>query len=281
MLAGREGAGNGRKAVIATVRTVPVQPANSSERVCLRESRAVLRRFDSRQKAKRADEVLWGPMSTRTLTIDEKLYDYLLAVSVREPRVLSDLREETARLPEGGMQISPEQGQLMRLLIETLGARRCLEVGVFTGYSSISVALALPPGGKLVACDVSEEFTSIARRYWRQAGVEDRIELRLGPALSTLDELIGAGQAGSYDFAFVDADKGNYLAYYERCLTLLRSGGLLAIDNVLWGGSVADPADQRATTLAIRSLNEHIAADERVSISLVPIGDGLFLVRKR
>jgi predicted O-methyltransferase YrrM len=220
-------------------------------------------------------------MSTRTLTVDDELYDYLLAVSVREPRVLRDLREETARLPEAGMQISPEQGQLMRLLVETLGARRCLEVGVFTGYSSTSVALSLPPDGKLVACDVSEEFTNVARRYWRQAGVEERIELRLGPALSTLDELIGAGQAGAYDFAFVDADKGNYHAYYERCLTLLRSGGLLAIDNVLWGGSVADPSDQRDSTLAIRSLNEHIVRDERVSISLVPIGDGLFLVRKR
>jgi predicted O-methyltransferase YrrM len=220
-------------------------------------------------------------MSTRTLTVDDKLYDYLLAVSVREPRVLRDLREETARLPEAGMQISPEQGQLMRLLVETLGARRCLEVGVFTGYSSTSVALSLPADGKLVACDVSEEFTSVARRYWRQAGVEERIELRLGPALSTLDELIATGQAGAYDFAFVDADKGNYHVYYERCLTLLRSGGLLAIDNVLWGGSVADPGDQRESTLAIRSLNEHIARDERVSISLVPIGDGLFLVRKR
>lgn len=220
-------------------------------------------------------------MSARTLTIDEKLYDYLLAVSVREPRVLADLREETARLPEAGMQISPEQGQLMRLLVELLGARRCLEVGVFTGYSSTSVALSLPPDGTLVACDVSEEFTSVARRYWREAGVEDRIELRLGPALSTLDQLLAAGQAGSFDFAFVDADKENYLAYYERCLALLRRGGLLAVDNVLWGGSVANPDDQRPSTAAIRSFNDHIARDERVSISLVPIGDGLSLVRKR
>jgi len=220
-------------------------------------------------------------MSTRTLTVDDKLYDYLLTVSVREPRVLAELREETARLPEAGMQISPEQGQLMRLLVELMGARRCLEVGVFTGYSSTSVALSLPPGGKLVACDVSEEFTSVARRYWRKAGVEDRIELRLGPALGTLDALLGAGERGRFDFAFIDADKDNYLAYYERCLELLRSGGLLAIDNVLWGGSVVDPEDSRSSTRAIRSINDVISRDERVSISLVPIGDGLFLVRKR
>ena len=220
-------------------------------------------------------------MSTRTLNVDDKLYDYLLTVSVREPRVLAELREETARLPEAGMQISPEQGQLMRLLVELMGARRCLEVGVFTGYSSTSVALSLPPGGKLVACDVSEEFTSVARRYWRRAGVEDRIELRLAPALGTLDALLAAGEKGQFDFAFVDADKDNYLAYYERCLELLRSGGLLAIDNVLWGGSVVDPEDSRSSTRAIRSLNEVVSRDDRVSISLVPIGDGLFLVRKR
>jgi caffeoyl-CoA O-methyltransferase len=220
-------------------------------------------------------------MSARTLNVDGKLYDYLLAVSVREPRVLAELREETARLPNAGMQISPEQGQLMQLLVETLGARRCLEVGVFTGYSSTCVALVLPADGKLVACDVSEEYTSMARRYWRRADVEQRIELRLGPALGTLDALIEKGEAGSYDFAFVDADKENYTFYYERCLTLLRSGGLLAIDNVLWGGSVADPGDQRSSTEAIRSLDAIIHDDPRVSISLVPIGDGLFLVRKR
>jgi len=220
-------------------------------------------------------------MSVRTLNVDAKLYDYLLTVSVREPQVLADLREETARLPSAGMQISPEQGQLMRLLVELCGARRCLEVGVFTGYSSISVALGLPADGKLVACDVSVEYTDIARRYWRLAGVESRIDLRLGPALATLDELLAAGGAGSFDFAFVDADKDNYLGYYERSLSLLRPGGLLAIDNVLWGGAVADHEDQRASTLAIRTLNERLHADSRVSISLVPIGDGLFLARKR
>jgi len=220
-------------------------------------------------------------MSTRSIGIDERLYDYLLTVSVREPSVLADLRAETARLPNGGMQIAPEQGQLMRLLVELMGARRCLEIGVFTGYSSTCIALALPEAGRLVACDVSEEYTNVARRYWRAAGVEQRIELRLGPALATLDGLLAAGQAGSFDFAFIDADKDNYLAYYERSLQLLRSGGLIAVDNVLWGGSVADPSDQRSSTLAIRALNAHIARDERVSSSLAPIGDGLFLVRKR
>jgi predicted O-methyltransferase YrrM len=220
-------------------------------------------------------------MSVRTLNVDARLYDYLLAVSVREPRALAQLREETQHLPNSGMQISPEQGQLMRLLVESIGARRCLEVGVFTGYSSLSVALSLPQGGRLVACDVSVEYTDIARRYWRLAGVEDRIDLRLGPAIATLDELLAAGDRGRFDFAFVDADKENYLGYYERSLELLRPGGLLAIDNVLWSGRVADPEDQSASTLAIRALNERIHGDERVSASLVPIGDGLFLVRKR
>lgn len=220
-------------------------------------------------------------MGTRTTSIDDRLYDYLLTVSVREPRVLLELREETARLPNAGMQISPEQGQLMRLLIELMGARRCLEVGVFTGYSSTCVALSLPEDGRLVACDVSAEYTEVARRYWRRAGVEERIELRLGPALVTLDELIASGQRGSFDFSFIDADKENYINYYERSLELLRPGGLLAIDNALWGGSVADPSDERASTRAIRAVNEHIRDDERVSSSLVPIGDGLFLARKR
>lgn len=220
-------------------------------------------------------------MSVRTIELDARLYDYLLAVSVREPRVLAALREETAQLPSAGMQISPEQGQLLRLLVELLGARRCIEVGVFTGYSSTCTALALPEDGTLIACDVSVEYTDVARRYWRRAGVEQRIDLRLGPALSTLDGLLAAGQASSFDFAFVDADKESYLGYYERCLQLLRPGGLLAIDNVLWGGSVADPTNTTASTLAIRALNEHLRGDERVSISLVPIGDGLFLARKR
>ena len=220
-------------------------------------------------------------MSTRTIPIDDRLHAYLLGVSVREADVLRELREETARHPRAGMQISPEQGQLMGFLIETLGVRRALEIGVFTGYSSTVVALALPPGGRLVACDVSEEFTSVARRYWRRAGVEDRIELRLGPALDTLDELLRKGEGGTFDFAFVDADKENYLGYYERCLALLRPGGVVAFDNVLWDGRVADPAERSETTVAIRALNERLHGDPRVAISLVPIGDGLFLARKR
>jgi predicted O-methyltransferase YrrM len=220
-------------------------------------------------------------MSSRTLSLDGRLYDYLLAVSVREPRVLSDLREETARLPGAGMQISPEQGQFMRLLVELIGARRTLEVGVYTGYSSLCVAQALPEDGQLVACDISAEYTQIAARYWQRAGLEQRIRLELGPALATLDRLIAAGEAGSFDFAFIDADKENYQAYYERSLQLLRQGGLIAIDNVLWGGSVANPEDQKSSTQAIRALNSLLGQDARVSSSLVPIGDGLFLVRKR
>jgi predicted O-methyltransferase YrrM len=220
-------------------------------------------------------------MSARTLGLDARLYDYLVAVSVREPRVLAELREETSRMPRAGMQISPEQGQFMLLLAELLGVRRALEIGVFTGYSSICVAMALPPDGELVACDVSEEYTDVARRYWQRAGVDRRISLELGPALATLDRRLQSGEAESFDFAFIDADKENYGNYYERCLALLRRGGLLAIDNVLWEGKVADPAVQDASTRAIRALDERLRLDERVSISLVPIGDGLFLARKR
>lgn len=220
-------------------------------------------------------------MSARTLGLEANLYDYLLAVSVREPPLLQELRRETAAMPSAGMQISPEQGQFMRLLVELMGARRALEVGVFTGYSSICVGLALPPDGQLVACDVSAEYTDVARRYWQRAGLEQRVTLRLGPAAATLEQLIESGQAGTFDFAFIDADKESYATYYEKALVLLRQGGLLAIDNVLWGGSVADPSNQKPATLAIRALNERLHADERVSVSLVPIGDGLFLARKR
>lgn len=219
-------------------------------------------------------------MSVATIAMTEALHAYLLS-TVREPELLGRLREETARLPDAGMQISPEQGQLMQLLVELVGARRALEVGVFTGYSSTVVALALPPEGKLVACDVNEEWTAIARRYWREAGVESKVELHVRPARVTLDELLATGQGGSFDFAFIDADKTGYDDYYERCLALLRPGGLLAVDNTLWGGDVADPADQRESTRAIRALNLKIAGDARVSASLVPIGDGLYLARKR
>ena len=220
-------------------------------------------------------------MSTRTISIDDRLYDYLLTVSVREPSVLADLRAETARLPNGGMQIAPEQGQLMRLLVELIGARRCLEIGVFTGYSSTCIALAMPREGQLVACDVSEEYTNVARRYWRLAGVEQRIDLRLAPALATLDELLATGHGGSFDFAFIDADKDNYLAYYERSLQLLRSGGLIAVDNVLWSGNVADESVVDENTQAIRAINDHVAADDRVEAVMLPIADGLTICRKR
>jgi caffeoyl-CoA O-methyltransferase len=219
-------------------------------------------------------------MSAAPTAVTAALYDYLLRTTVREPEVLHRLRVETARLPTGGMQISPEQGQLMRLLIELTGARRALEVGVFTGYSSTCVALALPRDGQLVACDISEEWTNIARRYWHEAGVASKIQLRVQPAVLTLDGLIADGKTGSFDFAFIDADKTSYEVYYERCLTLLRPGGLLAIDNGLWGGAVADESDERDSTRAIRALNAKIADDPRVSASLVPIGDGLYLARK-
>ncbi len=220
-------------------------------------------------------------MSTRILDLTETLYDYMLANSLREPPLLARLRDETAKLPMARMQIGPDQGQFMRLLVELIGARRAVEVGTFTGYSSLSVALALPADGKLVACDISEEYTAIARRYWAEAGVAERIDLRLGPAVETLDALIADGGSGAYDFAFIDADKTNYDSYYERCLTLLRPGGLIAIDNVLWSGAVADPADQTADTVAIRALNAKVHRDERVSISLATVGDGLMLARKR
>jgi caffeoyl-CoA O-methyltransferase len=220
-------------------------------------------------------------MSVATIAMTEALYGYLLKTTLREPELLGRLRAETAALPNAGMQISPEQGQLMGLLIELIGARRTLEVGVFTGYSSTVVALALPEDGKLIACDVSAEWTDVARRYWREAGVESKIELHVQPALQTLDALLASGQTGTFDFAFIDADKTSYDVYYERCLALLRVGGLLAVDNTLWSGAVSDEADQRESTRAIRALNVKIAADARVTTSLIPIGDGLYLARKR
>jgi predicted O-methyltransferase YrrM len=220
-------------------------------------------------------------MSSRTISMTDALSEYVRSVTLREPLLLHELREETAKLPQSNMQISPEQGQLMRLLTELHGTRRALEVGVFTGYSSLSVALAMPDDGRITACDVSDEWTSVARRYWKRAGVQHKIDLRLAPALETLDALLAEGRAGHFDFAFIDADKSNYDGYYERCLELLRAGGLIAIDNVLWGGAVVDPTDQDADTRAIRALNEKIGKDERVTMNLIPIGDGLMLVRKR
>ena len=220
-------------------------------------------------------------MSSRTLSLDDRLYDYLLQKSLREPAALAALRAETASHPWVNMQIAPEQGQFMQLLVRLMGARRTVEVGVFTGYSSLAVALALPADGHVLACDISEEYTATARRYWQLAGVAHKIELVIAPALATLDARLAAGEAGKYDFAFIDADKGGYHAYYERLLGLVRPGGLIAVDNTLWNGAVADPGDRSADTLAIRAFNDRLLADERVDLSLVPIGDGLTLVRRR
>ncbi|MEW6493816.1 MAG: class I SAM-dependent methyltransferase [Cyanobacteriota bacterium] len=220
-------------------------------------------------------------MSKKTIGLDHQLYDYLLSVSLREPDILRQLREETANHPMAMMQIAPEQGQFMALLVQLLGATKTLEVGVFTGYSSLCVALALPPNGKIVACDLSEEYTAIARRYWEAAGVADKIDLRLAPAVSTLDKLLASGQAGTFDFAFIDADKSHYDEYYERSLQLIRPGGLIAIDNVLWSGQVADSQVQDNRTNKIRSLNKKLHQDERITLSLVPIADGLTLALKR
>lgn len=220
-------------------------------------------------------------MSNRTLPLDDRLYDYLLRHSLREHPALEALRIETASHPQVNMQIAPEQGQFMQLLVKAIGARRAIEVGVFTGYSSLAVALALPENGYLLACDVSEEYTAVARRHWRAAGVERRIELVLAPALETLDARLAAGEAGRYDFAFIDADKESYGAYYERLLKLIRPGGLIAVDNTLWGGAVADPADRDAATVAIREFNDRLHADARVDLALLPLADGLTLARRR
>ena len=220
-------------------------------------------------------------MTGKNIQLTDGLHRYLLDVSLREPPILRRLREETARLPLARMQIAPEQGQFMALLVQLLQARRVLEVGVFTGYSSLSMALAMPADGHLVACDLSEEWTATARRYWNEAGVADRIELRLGPALSTLDALLESGAAESFDMAFLDADKAHYDAYYERALRLLRRAGLLLIDNVLWSGRIIDSQARDDDTLALRALNEKIHTDERVSISMLPLADGLTLAMKR
>ncbi|WKJ92079.1 class I SAM-dependent methyltransferase [Methylomonas montana] len=220
-------------------------------------------------------------MTIKSILVTDALYQYILSTSLREPEVLQQLREETAQHTHSVMQIAPEQGQFMALLVELIGAKKILEIGVFTGYSSTCLALALPPEGRITACDINEEFTDVARRYWAQAGVADKIDLRLAPALETLNSLIAAGDAGSYDMAFIDADKANYDGYYEQSLALLRTGGLLVIDNVLWNGQVIDPNIKDADTQAIRRLNDKIHVDPRVSISLLPIADGLTLAVKR
>lgn len=216
----------------------------------------------------------------KQLQLNSHLYDYLLSVSQREPEILTQLRRETAQQPNANMQISIEQGQLMGLLIQLMGAKQILEIGTFTGYSSLVMALALPETGKIITCDVSEADTAIAQRYWQKAGVNHKIELRLAPALRTLDELLATASANSFDFVFIDADKTNYDAYYEKALQLLRVGGLIAIDNTLWGGNVANPEVQDENTVAIRAFNEKLHQDSRIALSLVPIADGLTLALK-
>jgi caffeoyl-CoA O-methyltransferase len=219
-------------------------------------------------------------MTLRTLQIDDRLFQYVLDHSLREDRAQTALREATRTHPHAGMQISPDQGQFMGMLIKLLGARHTIEIGTFTGYSALTVALALPDDGRVLACDISDEYTCIGRPYWKQAGVEHKIDLVLAPALQTLDARLSAGEAASYDFAFIDADKSNYDNYYERCLKLVRAGGLIAFDNTLWGGAVARTAED-ADTAALQMLNAKLHRDERVDLALLTVGDGLTLVRKR
>ena len=217
------------------------------------------------------------PMSTTTL--EPEVFEYLLRFGLREPPVLEKLRDDTAKLPNAQMQVAPEEGAFLGLLVQLTGAQQVLEIGTFTGYSSTSMALALPPGGRIVCCDISEEFTARARQAWAEAGVEDRVDLRIGPALDTLEELEAEG--ASFGLAFIDADKPNYVAYYEACVELVRPGGLIAVDNVLWSGRVAVETDQEESTVAIRELNALIATDERVDLVMLPIADGLTLARVR
>ena len=220
-------------------------------------------------------------MANRTLNLDDSLYAYVLAHSLREHPAQTALREATKAHPHAAMQIGPEQGQFMALLVRLIGARRTIEIGVFTGYSALSVALALPADGYVLACDISDEYTRVGRPYWEQAGVAHKIDLQLAPARATLDARLAAGEAGQYDFAFIDADKASYDAYYERCLQLLRPGGLIAIDNTLWSGKVAHGAAGDADTAALQALNAKLHGDARIDVSLLPIGDGLTLARKR
>lgn len=219
-------------------------------------------------------------MTARTLPLDDRLQRYIVAHGARENGVQRDLRRITQRMPRSSMQIGAEQGALLQVLVRVMGARRCLEIGTFTGYSALAVALALPKGGRIVCCDVSEEWTAIARRYWKKAGVAGKIDLRIAPALQTLDALLKREQ-GSYDFAFIDADKANYANYYERCLRLVRRGGLIAVDNTLWGGSVVDPRNKTVDARAIRAFNRKLIRDRRVDMALAPIGDGLTLAVRR
>jgi predicted O-methyltransferase YrrM len=216
----------------------------------------------------------------RTVAVDEQLFNYLIDHAVREHPAQAALREATRAHPHASMQIAPDQGQLMALLVKLIGARRCIEIGTFTGYSALTVALALPEDGRLLACDISDEYTRMGRPFWLQAGVADKIELVLGPALETLDVRLSAGEAGHHDFAFIDADKVNYDGYYERCLKLLRPGGLIVLDNMLWSGAVAKPAKD-ADTAALQALNDKLHHDDRIDLALLTVGDGVALARKR
>jgi predicted O-methyltransferase YrrM len=220
-------------------------------------------------------------MTKRMTGLSAKLHDYILSVSLREPEVLRALREETARLPMSRMQVAPDQGQFMAFMARLTGAKNYLEIGTFTGYSTLAVALALPPDGRVLACDINAETTAVAQRYWTTAGVAAKIELRLAPALETLEKLLAQGQAGCFDLAFIDADKENYDGYYERALRLVRPGGLIMLDNMLWGGAVADPTKNDTDTNALRALNKKLLDDQRVDLSLLPLADGISLARKR
>lgn len=220
-------------------------------------------------------------MSNKTLNLNASLYRYMLSVSLREPPILKSLRKETAKLSSRNMQIAPEQGQFMAFLVELIGAKKTLEIGVYTGYSSLAVALALPDDGRITACDINSETGSVAKRFWQKAGIHHKIDLKLAPALETLDKLIAWGETSTFDFIFIDADKQNYSNYYERSLALTRTGGLILIDNVLWGGEVANPKHHDKQTEAICQLNQTLVNDSRVSISMLPIADGLTLLRKR
>ena len=220
-------------------------------------------------------------MSKQTTGLAETLADYIQSIFLREPDILKQLREETAKLSIARMQISPEQGQFMALLVQLMGAKKTLEIGVFTGYSALAVALALPVDGKMIACEISEEYTAIAKDFWTRAGVSEKIDLRIAPALETLEKLITEGEAESFDLAFIDADKRNYENYYERALTLLRPGGLILIDNVLWSGKVVDPTITDKQTQAIREFNQKLHQDSRINLSVVAIADGLTLALKR
>lgn len=220
-------------------------------------------------------------MSIQSINLTPKLYTYLLEHSVREPSVLQALRKATQNHPGATMQISPEQGQLMALLVELTGAVKTLDIGTYTGYSALVVALALPTEGKVITCDVSQENTDVAKRFWEEAGVADKIDLHLAPAVETLQNLLNAGGANSFDFVFIDADKANYVAYYDLAFQLVRAGGIILVDNVLWDGRVADESNHEKDTNMIRALNEKIFKDKRVSITMIPIGDGLTVARKR